>query len=141
MIIGRDLLTHLGINLKFSSRTVEWDGIAIPMRPVQMPEADFINWQDKELQEELCAAVKILDANYKKADINETVGGYKHLSEKQRSKLKSLLYRYKELFDGTLGDWKTDPVNVQLKEGARPFNMKPYPVPHIHIKTLKKEID
>ena len=31
MIIGRDILTELGINFSFDTKTVEWEGISIPM--------------------------------------------------------------------------------------------------------------
>ena len=29
---------------------------------------------------------------------------------------------FEELFDSTLGDWKTEPVNLKLKEGATPYH-------------------
>jgi hypothetical protein len=52
-----------------------------------------------------------------------------------------LLLKFKELFDGTLGDWKLLPVSFELKEGAKPYHGRPYPVPKIHKATLMKEID
>ncbi len=33
--------------------------------------------------------------------------------------LLSLLQWYEQMFDGTLGDWKTKPVTFELKEGAQ----------------------
>ena len=45
------------------------------------------------------------------------------------------------MFDGSLGDFKTSPVHLELKEGAKPYHGKAFPVPHIHKKTLKKEIE
>jgi predicted aspartyl protease len=35
MIIGRDLLHELGIDVKFSTKTMEWDGVSIPMKTRQ----------------------------------------------------------------------------------------------------------
>ena len=52
-----------------------------------------------------------------------------------------LLQKYEQLFDGTLGDWKTTPVKLELKEGIRPFHGRAYPVPFIHKHTLKKEVE
>jgi hypothetical protein len=52
-----------------------------------------------------------------------------------------LLLRFKELFDGTLGEWKLPPVSFKLKEGAKPYHGRPYPVPKIHKGTLMKEIN
>jgi hypothetical protein len=47
----------------------------------------------------------ILDAKYKKADLQSTVrDNCKHLSADQQKKLLQLLKKYETLFDGTLGD-------------------------------------
>jgi hypothetical protein len=57
----------------------------------------------------------ILDAKYQKADLQSIVrDNCKHLSAAQQKKLLQLLKKYKSLFDGTLGDWKTKPVSFQL---------------------------
>jgi hypothetical protein len=48
---------------------------------------------------------------------------------------------YKSLFDGTLGDWNRPPVSVEMKEGAKPYHGRPYPIPQIHKATLMKEIN
>ncbi len=40
-----------------------------------------------------------------------------------------------------LGDWKLLPVSFELKEGAKPYHGRPYPIPKIHKATLMKEID
>lgn len=42
MILGRDLLHELGIDIKFSSKTIEWDGVAIPMKNVDATKEDAI---------------------------------------------------------------------------------------------------
>jgi hypothetical protein len=55
--------------------------------------------------------------------------------------LKLLLNKYEPQFDGSLGDWKTDPVDLRLKSGEMPFQLSPFPVPKIHEETLKKEIN
>eukprot|EP00804_Cyclotella_cryptica_P000766 CCRYP_001026-RA/>CCRYP_001026-RA protein AED:0.47 eAED:0.61 QI:0/0/0/1/0/0/3/0/178 len=45
-----------------------------------------------------------------------------------------------DLFDGTLGDWNTEPVSFELKEGAKPYHGRAYPVPHSVKETLMKEL-
>jgi hypothetical protein len=55
----------------------------------------------------------------------------------QQQQLKALLYKFKPVFDGTLGDWNTDPVSVKLEEGAKPFQLLPFQF-QIHQVTLKK---
>jgi hypothetical protein len=47
----------------------------------------------------------------------------------------------KSFFDGMLGDWKLQPASIELKEGAKPYHGRPYPIPKIHKATLMKEID
>jgi hypothetical protein len=55
--------------------------------------------------------------------------------------LLAFLFKYEELSDGMLGDWKLLPVSFELKEGAKPFHGRPYPIPKIDKATLMKEID
>ncbi len=55
--------------------------------------------------------------------------------------LLALLLKFEKLFDGTLGDWKLPPVSFELKEGAKPYHGRPYPILKIHKATHMKEID
>jgi hypothetical protein len=82
----------------------------------------------------------ILDAKYEKANIDATINTFKHLNSNQQQQLKALLYKFEHLFDGTLGDWNTEPVSSKLKEGATPLQSPPFSVPKIQEETLKKEI-
>ena len=85
--------------------------------------------------------VEILDANYEKADLQAVVDAAgPHLSLHDKNKLLELLKEFEELFDGTLGDWKTEPVSFELKEGAKPYHGRPYPVPNIRKQTTIKEL-
>ena len=82
---------------------------------------------------------QILVAKYKKANLPEVVeNNCKHLNNDKREELLQLLYKYEELFDGTLGDWKTEPVKLELKKDAKPFHSRPFQVPKIYVETLKK---
>jgi hypothetical protein len=65
--------------------------------------------------------VEILDTNYEKVDLQAVVDATgPHLSLQDKNKLLELLKEFEELFDGTLGDWKTEPVSSELKDGAKP---------------------
>ncbi len=86
--------------------------------------------------------VEILDAKYEKADLQavaDAIGPYLSLHDK--NKLLELLEEFEELFDRTLGDWKTGPVSFELKEGAKPYHGKPYPVLKIRKETTIKELN
>ena len=87
--------------------------------------------------------VQILDAKYEKADLPSIINGpdCAHLTSDQKAKLLKLLLEFEELFDGTLGDWKTTPVHLELKPGATPYYGRAYPISHIHQDTTRKEVD
>ncbi len=86
--------------------------------------------------------MEILDAKYAKADLPAIVkDNCKHLTPSERELLLSLLLKFEQLFNGTLGEWNLLPVSIRLKEGAKPFHGRPYPIPKVHKATLMKEID
>ena len=43
-----------------------------------------------------------------------------------------MLPKSEEFFDGTLGPWKTDTVDFELKEDEKPIFSRPYTVPKVH---------
>jgi hypothetical protein len=45
------------------------------------------------------------------------------------------------MFDGTLGVYPHKMVNIDIDPNAKPVHSRPYPVPQIHLKTFKKELD
>jgi hypothetical protein len=78
----------------------------------------------------------------KKADLQSIVQkNCKHLSTNHQKKLLQLLKKYESLFDGILGDWKTKPVSFQLKEGVSLYHGQAFPVPKVHKKTIRKEVE
>ena len=76
----------------------------------------------------------------KKADLMAITENCTHLSDLDKQKLLELLQEFEELFDGTLGDWDCEPVSLQLKEGAKPYHGRPFPIPKKHMEITKKEI-
>ena len=83
-----------------------------------------------------------MDAKYEQADLPKIAQEQcTHLTNEEKSALLKLLQEFQDLFGGTLGDWKTSPVHLQLKEGIQPYNGKAYPVPKIHRDVLKNEVE
>ena len=74
------------------------------------------------------------------ADLKQVTDNATQLKAEERIQLLSLLKYFEDLFDGTLGDWDTDPVNLELKPNSKPFNSKYYPVPRINKETFCKDI-
>jgi hypothetical protein len=52
-----------------------------------------------------------------------------------------LLRKCEHLFDGTLGNFETSEVKLNLKEDAKPYHAEAFPVPKNHHDTLKHEIE
>ena len=77
--------------------------------------------ESRSTREATSRAVEILDANYEKADLPKVIyDTCSHLTVLQKNKLLRTLLAFKELFDGTLGDWQTEPVSFRLKPGSKP---------------------
>ncbi len=139
--------------MDFKEKTITIDDILLPMRNINnlqlkssISRAFKPNYSYAQEPESTCNATKcvveILDTKYVKADLPSIVkNNCVHLSMPHQNLLLALLLKYKELFDGTLGDWKLPPVSIELKEGAKPYHGRPYPIPKIHKATLMKEID
>ena len=49
-----------------------------------------------------------------------------------------LLSKYETIFDGSIGDWDTEPVSLELKPGVTPYHGKPYPLT-VHSRSKFKE--
>ena len=141
MIIGRDLLQFLGIDVLFSSLTVEWDGASMPFKEQDATVLDSYHIHDPQAIEDRATRVKeILDAKYEPADLEQVCRAHDHLQQEQQRKLLDLLNRYSELFDGTLGTWKGSTVDLELKPDATPYHARPFPIPKCHLETLKMEV-
>ena len=53
----------------------------------------------------------------------------------------NLLSKFEHLFDGTLGTWKTNPIELELKnDNEKPYHAKPYPVLHSQEQKLREEV-
>ena len=91
-------------------------------------------------QEDTDIMLKILNSIYAKAGINKLANNATQTNSEEITLLLILLKEFEELFDGTLGDWSTDPVNLELKTYSKLFNSRYYPVPRINKETFWKEL-
>jgi hypothetical protein len=88
-----------------------------------------------------CFATEILDAKFEKTDIDEVLKGLTHLNAHQKADLLQVLLENNKMFNGTLGVNPHKKVHNDIDPNAKPVHSRPYPVPRIHLKTFKKEID
>jgi Reverse transcriptase (RNA-dependent DNA polymerase) len=148
MIIGRDIMHSLGINLFFDTAEISWDNAKVHMQPPEMLKSDWVDTLEQELlyahDPDTTDAERIqgiIESKYTPADLSKIVEECAHLEKAEQKQLLKLLQKYEDLFDGSLGTWKTDPIQLELKDpNVKPYHAKPYPVPHSQEKRLKDEI-
>ncbi len=52
-----------------------------------------------------------------------------------------LLEEYRDLFDGSLGKWKGEKYDIELKQDAKPYHSRAFPIPRVHEQSLRMEVD
>ncbi len=103
--------------LDFKERNITIDDILLPMRNIYnlqlKPSISRALKLDSSFAQEPASTpnatkrvVEILDAKYDRADLPSIVkNNCMHLSTSHYNLLLVLLFKFKELFNGTLGDW------------------------------------
>ena len=149
MIIGRDLMHEIGIDILFSKAEIVWDNASVPMQSIDKLQKDYVDTFEQELlyahdpdTTDAERIQNIVESKYKKADLNSIAEECKLLNNQEKNTLHKLLQKFEHLFDGTLGSWNTDPVELELKDpDGTPHHCKPYPVPHSQEQKLREEVD
>ena len=58
MIIGRDVLTELGISLNFKDMTMQWDTAIVPMKPIDATIENSYAVEDSEAVKDATERIK-----------------------------------------------------------------------------------
>ena len=130
MIVGRDLMDAIGLDILFSKGTMIWDNSEVPMKPydsfenLDQYEQEVMMMHDPDTTESE-RIQQILDGKYTPADLKAEVAKCEMLSLSEKEDLLTLLNKYETLFDGSLGQWNTDPIKLELKLEASPYHAKP----------------
>ena len=145
LIIGRDVITMLGLNLDFQENTILWDSIKRPMYKLNdiqhilhQPQPLAANlYTAQQFQETITsdclAQVSIEDADYQPTSINDVVARCTHLNPQQQNDLHKLLSRFTKLFSGNLGYYPHEQIHLELKQDAQPVHKRSY----VHTRYLK----
>jgi hypothetical protein len=152
LILGTKTMKEFGIILDFKGKMITVYEVELPMQNMNYLQGSStlcalklnhsLAMEPHSTQDANKRVTRILDAKYKKADLQSIIiDNFKHLSTDQQKKLLQLLKKYETLFDSILGDWKTKPVSFQLKEGVSPCHGQAFPVPKIHKDTIIKEVE
>jgi hypothetical protein len=124
LILVKQTLHDLGVVLDFKEKTITIDEILLPMRNINnlqlkssisraLKSNMSFSQEPASTRGATKRVVEILDSKYAKADPPAIVrDNCKHLNPSERELLLSLLHKFEQLFDGTLGEWNLPPVCV-----------------------------
>ena len=148
MILGRDMLRELKINLNFEKDSIDLQHgqLQIPMTDCDAVSEDLQYTTGIKEPQSTIDAVKrvseILDAKYAPISPTKILENSEHLTKEQKHALKSVLEKHEDLFDGTLGKWKDVVHDIELKDpNTKPVPCRPYSVPFKSKQTLKLELE
>ena len=93
MIIGRDLIRYLGIDIHGDDMTIHWDDAAIPCCNIDPTTNDVfaLSQHNAPFNSETKIMKRILDVKYSKADIKTIAEISTHLNPQERNELYTLL--------------------------------------------------
>jgi hypothetical protein len=152
IILGTNFLTKVGIKLNYEENQMEWFDTVLPLRPTgglnaeefdSMADSFHIQTEDELFGEDWlkCFATEILDAKHEWTSVRDVVDKLTHLNAHQRADLLEVLQENQKMFDGTLGVYPHKKFHIDIEENAKPVHARPYPVPRIHMRTFKKELE
>ena len=93
MIIGRDLLEQLPLDIKFSDHTLLWQEVTIPMKNTDELTKKNINeiveqcYESVHLGKITQRTIEILDAKYEKVDLSIIVSKCTYLTKEEKAAL------------------------------------------------------
>ena len=120
MIIGRDLISSLGIEIHGAVMTIHWDNADIHWRDID-PTTNYVFGLLKynaPFNSETKRMKSILDPKYRKSDLETITESSTYLDPQERNELHTLLNKYETLFDGNLDTWHDNPYDIKIKSDA-----------------------
>ena len=96
MIIGRDLVFFLKIDVLFSNQTIEWDDYSMPFKPADASLVHYHIEESMAAQSGTDRVREILDAKCVPADMEKVCQGQEHLTSDERQQLKALLEKFED---------------------------------------------
>jgi hypothetical protein len=89
VMIGRDLITSVQLDVKGSDLSIQWDDAAIPWRNVNSTVEDIHLAENRHscqpAEAEMQRMSDILDAKHKKANLDEIASSADHLSSNEQT--------------------------------------------------------
>ena len=151
LILGPKTMTELEIVLDFQTKEIMIDHITLPIRDINslttsnMDRDCAVNnsivHESQSTQEATQQVVHILDAKYEKEDPQSIFSAHCTLLFVTTTSYWSCSQNMGNFFDGTLGDWNTEPISCELKQDTKPYDGKSFPEPRVHKEAKIKELN
>jgi hypothetical protein len=110
MIMGMDLMTSIGVTVDCEQRCIRWGGTEIPLKTRAALNNDEIlhmlyhSANEPDIQQEADKRHnRILDADYRKVEVDPFVQELKNLTMDEKQILSKTLKKFPTLFGGGLG--------------------------------------
>ena len=120
---------EVSIAICFSMAEVRRDNASIPMQPVDTSTEEFeqdLLFAQYPLTTDAERIQNIVESKYCPANVFKIATECHLLNTDQQETLHKQLRKFAHLFDGTLGNWKTDPVDLELKDkDKKPYHARP----------------
>uniref|UniRef100_A0AAV1TBR0 Reverse transcriptase domain-containing protein n=1 Tax=Peronospora matthiolae TaxID=2874970 RepID=A0AAV1TBR0_9STRA len=117
MVIGRDIMTSLGIVLNFKEKVVQWDGHYAHLNTGGSRSFEVIDYEFFEESKEIAESAVLPEELMPDTLPNSLVDEYHHL-----------LRANKSLYDGHLGRMRFEDYILPISPDYKPVHAKPYPV-------------
>ncbi|MGH7973971.1 MAG: reverse transcriptase domain-containing protein [bacterium] len=170
MIIGKDLMKDIGINLLFTDNLVTWGDYAVKMtgdsdeemtpgtavlcHPKSNTEAlatskkarVYTTTDESELTPAMQKALEqqgtsMIASSYDKHDYKSMVLNCKHLNREQQDILLKLFKEHAGTFSGRVDTFPGPPHHIKLKKEVVPYSARPYTIPRAYEHLVKDEIN
>ena len=146
LIIGRDVLKPLGLELNFAKEEIRWMNDTLPFTPrgkIPLPPdpSAIIEAIEEAYFSTPTKTLKASDYDTKTTG-SEIAEQQSHLTKEQQKQLGSVLNEFNEMFNRVLGSYVEEEVDIKLIDPkVKPIHVRPFTVPDKHRELLKKEID
>ena len=149
VILGREEMRTLGIDLLFSTSTVRWEDLEIQMRDrsfwnnERIGRFEMMQHSSRRVTETEQRVMKILDVRpdhvFNRAGFEDQVP--KHITKEQGRRLFDLLWEFRSIFEGKLGKVNgVPPIHIELKPNTQPIHLRPYSLPRALLPQAKEEV-
>jgi hypothetical protein len=147
MITGMYLMTSIGITVDCEQICIRWGGTEIQLKTRTTFNDNVIlhmlyhaaNEPDI-LQESGKRQHRILDADYRKVEVDPYVQELAHLTKDEKQVLGETLKKSPTLFGGGLGMLNIKAVKLELIDGTKHYHARPFPVARSLEATTKTEM-